>query len=262
MDADVSVPTTIPELAELCADLLQRIASHKIKVHCLTNTVAEPITANALLAVGAIPSMTSDQEEVPAFVRSADALLVNLGTPTPDKVAVRRLAAAIASEDGLPWVLDPVMAERASGRRLEAETLLQEGPSVLRCNSEEAVALMPHLHPFQGIVASTGGTDRIHSKSHAVELATGDPMLARVTATGCALSAIVAAFLAVSPEDPFGAALAAVACFGSAGALAAREARGPGSMAVALLDALAGLDRQAVESEIRRFDTTVKKELA
>lgn len=254
----MSVPNTARDLAELSVDLLQRIEHHKVKVHCLTNTVAEPITANTLLAIGANPSMTSDQEEVPGFVRGADALLVNLGTPTADKIAVRRLAASIATEERLPWVLDPVMAERATGRRLEAETLLQQNPTALRCNTEEAIALVPSLSSYQGVIASTGTIDRVHTRACAYELVSGDPMLARITATGCALSSVVAAFLAVSPEDPLSATLAALATFGSAGSLAARESRGPGSMAVVLLDVLANLDRPKIEHEIRRFESILQ----
>ncbi len=62
-----------------------------------------------------------------------------------------------------------------------------------------------------------------------------------VTATGCALTALVGAFVAVTPEDPFGASDRALAMFKAAGSSAGARATGPGSFAVAFLDALHAL---------------------
>ena len=82
------------------------------RVHCITNTVAQAFTANGLLAVGARPSMTLSLEEIGAFVASADALLVNLGTFDAERRAAIDAALEVARERGLPWVLDPVLIDR------------------------------------------------------------------------------------------------------------------------------------------------------
>jgi hydroxyethylthiazole kinase len=58
---------------------------------------------------------------------------------------------------------------------------------------------------------------------------------------GCAASALLAACLAVD-DDAFEAARSALAIIGVAGEVAADRATGPGSFAVAILDALANLD--------------------
>src|SRR5690242_15749812 len=85
------VPTKV--LVGAAAELLPRLRAQAPKVHCITNTVAQPITANVLLAAGAIPSLTTYEAEIGAFVRSADAVLANLGTLDPE----RRRAIEIAT---------------------------------------------------------------------------------------------------------------------------------------------------------------------
>ena len=64
--------------------------------------------------------------------------------------------------------------------------------------------------------------------------------MTRVTATGCALSAVIGAYAALTP-DRFTATLAALEAYAIAGEIAARESAGPGSFRVAFLDRLAGI---------------------
>src|SRR5436309_10474738 len=94
------------ELADVAADVLARLRARNPRVHCITNAVAQSFTANVLLAAGAIPSMTLSAEEIGAFVARADALLVNLGTFDPERRAATATALEVASEEGVPWVLD------------------------------------------------------------------------------------------------------------------------------------------------------------
>ena len=65
--------------------------------------------------------------------------------------------------------------------------------------------------------------------------------MAKVTAMGCAASALVAACLAVE-QDAWRAAAGALVMIGVAGEVAAAKADGPGSFAVAILDTLHNLD--------------------
>ncbi|NMM43215.1 hydroxyethylthiazole kinase [Rhodospirillaceae bacterium KN72] len=247
------------ELADLAQDLLRRIEDRAVRVHCLTNSVAQPITANALLAIGAVPSLTADAEELSEFVDSADALLVNLGTPTQERRAAWVAAAVQASGSGKPWVLDPVMVDRAAGRLDAAQALLTFRPDAIRCNAGEAARLS--LDGFTGILARTGAEDRISQNANSASLSAGHPYLAKVTAAGCALSAILAAFLAVGRDDPFAATVAGLASFGAAGAMAGKRAEGPGSFAVALLDSLSTLDAAAIRETVTAF-TDDRKETA
>ena len=78
-----------------------------------------------------------------------------------------------------------------------------------------------------------------------VTIANGHPLMARVTAMGCAGSALTAACHVVE-NDAFVATAAALILLGVAGEVAGVRARGPGSFAVEILDAVYGLDRATV----------------
>src|SRR5271155_445034 len=124
------------ELADIAADVLARIRERAPRVHCVTNSVAQQYTANMLLAAGAVPSMTISRQEIAAFVSSADALLVNLGTFDPERRAAIEVALdAMGEATGggrMPWTLDPVFIERSPARARYARELLARGPSVVR----------------------------------------------------------------------------------------------------------------------------------
>jgi hydroxyethylthiazole kinase len=70
-----------------------------------------------------------------------------------------------------------------------------------------------------------------------VRVGGGDHLLTRTTGAGCALGALVAAYLAVT-DDPLTGAVAAHAHVALAASAAARHASGPGSFAIAWIDAL------------------------
>jgi hydroxyethylthiazole kinase len=72
--------------------------------------------------------------------------------------------------------------------------------------------------------------------------------MAGITGGGCALGAVVAAFAAAA-GPPLAATVAACVVYGVAGELAAAAAKGPGSFAVAFLDALNTVDAD----DIRRL---------
>ena len=65
----------------------------------------------------------------------------------------------------------------------------------------------------------------------------GDDLMSKVTAMGCAGSAFTTAALAVE-DDALTATAAALTVFGIAGELAAAVSNGPGTLAVAIIDAL------------------------
>jgi hydroxyethylthiazole kinase len=89
-------------------------------------------------------------------------------------------------------------------------------------------------------VIATGEVDAIAAGGRTIALGNGHPLMAKVTATGCAVSAMVAACLAVE-SDAFVAAVAAVGAFGVAAEVAGTAAKGPGTFAAHLLDALHAL---------------------
>jgi hydroxyethylthiazole kinase len=105
-------------------------------------------------------------------------------------------------------------------------------------------ALAAYARAQRVTLALSGATDLIADGKRLVAVANGDPLMAKVTAMGCAGSALVAAFVAVE-HDAAQAAAAALAMIGVAGELAAAKAEGPASFAVSVVDALYRLDAAA-----------------
>jgi hydroxyethylthiazole kinase len=251
---------------------LQRVRERSPLVQSITNYVSMDVTANALLAVGAAPAMVHAVEEVEEFMGIAHALVVNIGTLSPPWVDAMRLAADRAASLGKPWVLDPVGAGATRYRTETARELAERGPTVVRGNASEILALAGAAQATRGVdsahaskdavesarglarqlgcvVAVTGAVDYVTDGDRTLSVANGDPMMTRVTALGCSATALVGAFLAVS-DDALFATTAALAALGVAGEIAARESPGPGTFRWRLLDALYQLDEGAM-AEVR-----------
>jgi hydroxyethylthiazole kinase len=248
------------ELPHITAEILTRLRERSPRVHCITNAVAQTFTANVLLAAGAIPSMTLSADEVGAFVARADALLVNLGTFDAERRNATAAALEVAAEEGVPWVLDPVFIDRSEPRAAYAKSLVGQKPRAIRLNRPEFIALageepdggvlMRYALETLAAIALTGTVDLIADGAGQVALENGHPLMARVTAMGCAASALNAAFLSVE-SDPLTATAAALLAFGVAGEVAAAQASGPGSLAVNIVDALHALDRATLMEKAR-----------
>ena len=247
------------DLPLMAADTLARIRARRPRVHCITNSVAQNFTANMLLAAGAVPSMTTDPAEIREFVASADALLVNLGTL--DAVRQAAITAALEEAQGrMPWVLDPVFVDRALSRATFALELAARRPNVMRLNDAEFSALAEeqaaratlerYARERATVVGLTGDPDIVTDGTRTAAIGNGDPLMAKVTAMGCAASALVAVCLAVEP-DAWRAAAAGLILIGLAGELAAARAHGPGTLAVGILDALLGLDQRTIVERAR-----------
>jgi hydroxyethylthiazole kinase len=263
----------VPHAAATWASL-QAVRERAPLVHNITNFVAMDVSANCLLALGASPAMVHAEEEVEDFVAIASSLVVNIGTLSPPWVAAMARAAARASALGRPWVLDPVGAGATPYRTRTALDLIALRPTVIRGNASEILALAgAAAGPTKGVdsthgtdeavdaaaqlarassavVAVTGALDRITDGVRWREVGNGDPRMTRVTALGCAASAVIGALLTVEP-DPLEAAAQGLAIFGLAGERAAARAAGPGSLRWRLLDELALLDEATVRAGVK-----------
>ena len=251
------------ELPVMAADILARVRARRPRVHCITNAVAQQFTANMLLAANAVPSMTTDPAEVAEFVARADALLVNLGTLDAERHAAIDLALAAAGER-VPWALDPVFVDRSATRAALASALAARRPRVIRLNRAEFATLagveggagaggdvLARYAQRQGtVIGLTGDRDSVTDGKRTVAIENGDPLMAKVTAMGCAASALVAACLAVE-ADAWRATAAGLIVIGVAGEVAALAAHGPGTFAAAIIDALHGLDEATILARAR-----------
>jgi hydroxyethylthiazole kinase len=254
---------------------LRALREAKPLVHQITNYVVMNETANATLALGALPVMAHAREEVEEMVGLAGALVLNIGTLSEHWIEAMIAAGRAANGRGIPVVLDPVGAGATRYRTETAQRILSEvDVTVLRGNAGEVATLVgvdaevrgvesiaTGSDPGElaraaarslGVVASvTGPVDHVSDGEQALSVANGHELLAAVTGTGCMSSALTGCFLAAKPDAPLEAAAEALAAFGVAAEDAAAGAHGPGTFHARLYDALAALDPATLDGRAR-----------
>ncbi|KAI4302737.1 hypothetical protein MLD38_038449 [Melastoma candidum] len=239
-------------------------------VQCITNFVSMDLVANVLSSAGASPAMIHCVDELPDFTPNVAALCINVGTLSAEWVPAMKSAAELAARHGKPWVLDPVAAGASQFRMNVCLDLVGLRPTVIRGNASEIIALS------SATVGTTKGVDSSHKSSDAIEAAkslaresgavvavtgamdiitdgrtvlgasNGIPMLQKITATGCSVTALIAAFVALDPPRILEATACALSLFGIAAEMGMETARGPASLRMHMIDALHGLDQAAV----------------
>lgn len=251
--------------------LLAAVRAKHPLVHNITNYVVMNSTANALLSLGAAPIMAHAVEEVEELVDLAGALVLNIGTLSTPWIEAMFKAGLRAKGRGKPVVLDPVGAGASRLRTRTARDLLARvKPAIVRANASEVLALggaasgargvdsqhtvaqaravaVALARAYGSVLVVTGPDDYITDGRREALVGNGHPLMARVTGTGCAATAITGAFAAVE-EDPFVAAIAALAVYGLAGEWAASHAQRPGSYGIALLDGLDAVTPEMVRT--------------
>jgi hydroxyethylthiazole kinase len=250
------------------------IRERKPLVHQITNYVVMNETANATLALGALPVMAHAVQEVAEMASVASALVLNIGTLSDEWVEAMLIAGRAANKAGVPVVLDPVGAGATAYRTETSRELLDELEiAVVRGNSAEIATLAGKQAEIRGVeavggaggpdlardaaavlgcvAAVTGPVDHVSDGQTVHGVANGHELLGTVTGTGCMSTAITGCFLAVRADDPLAAATEALVAFGVAGEDAAKKAKGPGSFHVALYDALYSLDPNKLDGRAK-----------
>ena len=251
---------------------LRAMRERKPLVHQITNYVVMNETANATLAIGALPVMAHAGEEVEEMARLASSLVLNIGTLSGPWVEAMLLAGRTASARRIPVVLDPVGAGATEFRTATARRILDlVDVTVLRGNPGEVATLVGAEAEVRGvesmgagveaselaraaarglgvIAAVTGPVDHVSDGERVLAVANGHELLAAVTGTGCMSSALTGCFLAAKPDAPLEAAAEALAAFGVAAEDAAVGAAGPGTFHVRLYDALYALDPATLDA--------------
>ena len=254
---------------------LREIRGRKPLVHQITNYVVMNETANATLALGALPVMAHAGEEVEEMVRLASSLVLNIGTLSGHWVEAMLLAGGTATARQIPIVLDPVGAGATEYRTATARRILDlVDVTVLRGNAGEVATLIGADAEVRGVesvavgvdaaelareaarrlgvVASvTGAVDHVSDGERVLAVSNGHALLSTVTGTGCMSSALTGCFLAAKPEQPLEAAAEALAAFGVAAEDAAAGAQGPGTFHARLYDALYALDPAELDGRTR-----------
>jgi hydroxyethylthiazole kinase len=254
---------------------LGAIREQKPLVHQITNYVVMNETANATLALGALPVMAHAGEEVEEMTRLASSLVLNIGTLSGHWVEAMLLAGGAATARRIPVVLDPVGVGATEYRTATARRILDlVDVTVLRGNAGEVATLIGADAEVRGVesiaagvdaaelareaarrfgvVASvTGPVDHVSDGERVLAVANGHALLSTVTGTGCMSSALTGCFLAAKPDQPLEAAAEALAAFGVAAEDAAAGAQGPGTFHARLYDGLYALDPAELDGRTR-----------
>lgn len=267
-----------------CIVSLDQVRERAPLVQCITNFVTVNDCANMILAAGGSPSMAHDIREVEESVSGVHALVCNLGAV--DQVDSMIAAGRRANELGKPVILDPVAAGGTRLRRNAARRLLQSVKfAVIRGNASEIRFLAGQQAAGSGVdvcaedvvteenlsagaetacalarasgavVVISGALDIVSDGSQSVVLRNGCPTMARITGSGCMLTALIGAFCGAAPETPFQAAVSAAAAMGVCGELAEqlrrRKGAGNATFRTDLIDAVFNLTQTQLEEKIR-----------
>jgi hydroxyethylthiazole kinase len=251
---------------------LRELRARKPLVHQITNYVVMNETANATLALGALPVMAHAPQEVEEMAGVAGALVLNIGTLSEHWIDAMLLAGKATSG---PIVLDPVGAGATRYRTDTAKRLLDElDIAVVRGNAAEVATLAGREAEIRGVesigtegpaaglareaartlgtvAAVTGATDHVSDGERIVAVSNGHELLGAVSGTGCMATSVTGSFLAAKPTEPLQAAAEALVAFGVAGEDAARGAEGPGTFHARLYDALYNLDPDTLDSRAK-----------
>ena len=263
------------DLIESIGRDLAAIREKRPLVHSITNYVVMNETANAVRCIGALPIMSHATEEVAEMVAMAGALVLNIGTLSPEWVNAMEIAGKRANELNIPVILDPVGAGATNLRTESSKRLLQNVKvSVVRGNSAEISTLVGIAAEIRGVesvsasasaqelawlfaslhgcvAAVTGPIDHVSDGKRSAKISNGQVMLSKLVGTGCMANVIVAAFAAVDP-DPFTAAVGGLATFGIAGEMAAAlSGERPGTFHTELYNALYAVQPQDVREGAR-----------
>ena len=257
--------------------LLEELREKRPLVHNITNYVVMNFTANTLLAMGASPVMAHAVDEVEEMVSLAEALVINIGTLSKQWIESMFTAGKRANEIGLPVILDPVGSGATSFRTETFRSLVKELTlSVVRGNASEILSIgsdyvrtrgVETVHgaeealetartaakEIDSVAAITGPVDLVTDGARVIRCYNGHPLLGYVTGTGCAATAVIAAFNSIT-SDSLEAAAAGLAFFGLAGEIAGARTNSPGSFLVALLDALYQITPEEFQEKARLED--------
>jgi len=254
--------------------ILERVRKKKPLIHHITNWVTIYDCANITRAFGALPVMAHAREEVEQMVGLAGALVLNIGTLTPELIETMTVAAKAANRRGIPVVLDAVGAGATDLRTQSTFMLLKEARiDVLKGNAGEIGVIAGAKAEVKGVesmglegdpkeiaqnlsnklnntIVMTGRVDIISGGGRTYLVENGSPMMATVVGTGCMAASAIGAFTAVE-KDYAKAAAAALACYDIAGEIAAEKANGPGTFKEQFTDAVHNLKKAEIDHRIR-----------
>lgn len=225
--------------------------------------------------------MANNGDEAPELANLGGALVVNMGSITPEAINNYVKAAQAYNACGQPVLLDPVGAGATGLRREAVKTLMSSGYfEVIKGNENEIRVLLGDISTQQkgvdsgastssgnekallayklakrerNVVVLTGETDYISDGSQTYAMKNGDEYLGVITGSGCTLGTTIAACLGGHRGDPLLATISGMLMFeiASERASARNDVHGPGTFVPALIDELYNISCLASQSDDR-----------
>ncbi len=229
-------------------------------IHCITNYVTATDCANILIAAGASPIMADDPKEAEDITNIAMALDINIGTLNTRTIESMIISGKTAMAKKIPVLLDPVGLGASKLRNQTTMDLTKEIQfSVIRGNASELRFLGSQQTQAQGktsgvdasahhlieednldkniayarelssktgaVIVITGAIDIVSDPTTTYVIRNGHPMMAKITGSGCMLSALVTAFIGANPGEILKASALGVMLMGISGEMAFKNMR-------------------------------------
>ncbi|KAI5863111.1 TMP-TENI-domain-containing protein [Durotheca rogersii] len=266
------------EIIALVPDVIAAVERKTPLSHNMTNLVVQNFAANVALSVGASPIMANYGKEAKDLAKLGGALVINMGSVTPDGLANYLQALKAYNDAGQPVVFDPVGAGATAIRRSAARAILDGGYiDVIKGNRSEILSCLPGESQVQQrgvdsgpsnasleelgraarrlarlrrcVVVMTGKTDLVTAGETVYAIDNGHEYLGMVSGTGCCLGTTISAMIAAYPEDKLAATLTGLLLYTIAAEYAARrpDVQGPGTFSPAFIDELYNVRKGAVK---------------
>ena len=254
----------------MIGQVFENVRKNKPLVHHITNWVTIYDCANMTRAFGALPVMAHAKEESGDMAAIASALVLNIGTLTPELIDSMIVAGKSANKKGIPVILDAVGVGATKLRDEEALRLLNSIKiDIIKGNASEIAKLAGEnvvtrgvestkveanlidvvkklAKKYESVVVITGKEDIVTNGNKVYLVNNGHAMMGSMVGTGCMAASIIGAFAGVE-KDYAKAAAYALSCYGIAGELAAAKSRGPGTFKENFYDEVYNLDAGKIE---------------
>ncbi len=254
------------------SEIRKELGELKPIIHCITNPISINQCANAILSLGARPTMAEHPKEVKKITLSASALLINLGNITDARKKSFNISAEVASKRRIPIVIDLVGISGSEYRRKLAKKLIRKNMAIIKGNYSEIFSFCNSKYHYAGVdcdkaltaekiincaanlakkekcvVLASGKSDIVTDGKNVCIINNGCSQLAAVTGTGCMLGAICATFLSVA--SAFESATLACTLLGICGEKAETN-NGNGTFLLNLLDNLSKTNEEGFKEKV------------
>lgn len=265
-------------IISIVPSIIKKVGQVNPLCHNMTNLVVQNFAANVALQIGASPIMANYGEEAADLCQLGGALVINMGTVTPEGLENYLMALKAYNLVGGPVVFDPVGAGATAIRRNAVKTLMVGGYfDLIKGNEAEIKTVLGQAGAGKGVdsgastldgvgkarlvqelaarernvVLMTGTVDYVSDGQRTFAISNGHEYLGRITGSGCVLGTIVAAMMATHKEDKLLAAVAGILHYEIAAEVAAEreDVKGPGTFVPALLDELYHIQQAAAKNE-------------